>query len=218
MKSTSKITMNWKLSPDYVRRLQPDETGGFVATIHEMPGCIGYGKSSDEALKSLEESAHSWVTAVLAGGQPVPAAVNFDDCSGKVALRISRRLHQLAAERAALEGTSLNQLISVALASYISSGDLADEVLKGLEKTLAKIESAKANAKYLIAMGDASTTTLIEMTISDTSALNLNLNDASMRQLSAPWNFQPSIPSSRLNMISLLSDQFPYENQIGTLI
>lgn len=203
MKLTSKITMDWKLSPDYVRRLQPDETGGFVATIHEMPGCIGYGKSSDEALKSLDESAHSWVTAVQAGGQPVPAAVNFDDCSGKVALRISRRLHQLAAERAALEGTSLNQLISVALASYISSADLADVVLKGLEKTLVKIESAKANAKYLIVTGDASTATLINLTISDVSAQNFKLNDTGTHQWPAQCNFRPLIPSSGSGMIRI---------------
>ena len=139
--ATSKLEMSLKmgLSPEYVRQLSPDADTGFVATIHEFPGCIGYGTTSSDALRSLEDSAASWIEATAASGQPIPPPANYENCSGKVALRISRRLHSQAAERADLEGTSLNQLISTAIAKYLATADAKDEIFNlvaGLESRL----------------------------------------------------------------------------------
>lgn len=121
---------------EYVRRLQPDPDGGFVASVLEFPGCIAYGATSDEALNNLDSAAEAWRLAMEAAGQPIPPPSNFEDCSGKIALRISRGLHAQAAEMAAREGVSLNQLISVALASYLSKKDMADEIKETIKATL----------------------------------------------------------------------------------
>lgn len=124
------------LPSGYARKLTVDPDGGYVASVHEFPGCIGYGKTGDEALTSLEDAASSWIQAQQAAGGKVPDAANYDECSGKIALRISRRLHMQAAERADLEGTSLNQLIATALARYLSTADARDEIRRVLEEKL----------------------------------------------------------------------------------
>lgn len=124
------------LDSRYVRRLQPDPSGGYTATIHEFPGCIAEGDTAEEALANLESTAQSWILSAEANGYPVAPPVDFDGASGKVALRISRRLHQLAAERADMEGVSLNQFIGNALASYLGQKDSMERLVKELDATL----------------------------------------------------------------------------------
>lgn len=120
----------------YTRRLQPDPSGGYTATIHEFPGCIAEGDTADEALANLEATALSWISAAEANNYPVAKPVDYEGCSGKIALRISRRLHQLAAERAELEGVSLNQFIGNSLAYYLGQQDGWAKVTKEIENTV----------------------------------------------------------------------------------
>ena len=112
-----------KIDPRYIRRLTPDKDGGYTATIHEFPGCIAEGDTAQEALDNLESVAESWIDSARSTGYRVSEPVDFEGASGKIALRISRRIHQQAAERAGLEGVSLNQLIGVAIASYLGQQD-----------------------------------------------------------------------------------------------
>jgi predicted RNase H-like HicB family nuclease len=114
----------------------PDPSGGFTATIHELPGCIAEGDTAEEALEQLESVAHSWMESATANGYPITPPIDYEGASGKIALRISRRLHQLAAERAALEGTSLNQFIGNAVASYLGQQDGMRRLAKQLEHAL----------------------------------------------------------------------------------
>lgn len=123
MKTEKKLNVRETLSKSYSRKLTPDESGGFVATIHEFPGCIAHGFTADEAVHNLENAAEAWLEAADESSYLVPEPANYDSASGRIALRISRRLHILAAERADLEGVSLNQLISTALATYVGQQD-----------------------------------------------------------------------------------------------
>lgn len=111
------------LNRPYSRKLTPEPSGGFLATIHEFPGCIADGESPAAAYANLNRAAASWIEAAGESGYPIPEPANYDGASGKIALRISRRLHKSAAERADIEGVSLNQLISVALSSYLGQID-----------------------------------------------------------------------------------------------
>lgn len=124
------------LDARYVRRLTPDPAGGFTATIHELPGCIAEGDTAEEALEQLESVAHSWMESATANGYPITPPIDYEGASGKIALRISRRLHQLATERASLEGISLNQFIGNAVASYLGQQDGMRRFAKQLEHAL----------------------------------------------------------------------------------
>jgi predicted RNase H-like HicB family nuclease len=109
------------LSRPYARRLTPDESGGYVATIQEFPGLVAEGDSAQEALESLERAAASWIEASLETGRDIPEPIDFGGHSGKVALRIPRGLHKRAAEMALSEGSSLNQWLTGAIAHYLGS-------------------------------------------------------------------------------------------------
>lgn len=137
-----------ELDPRYVRRLMPDPDGGYTATIHELPGCIAEGDTAEEALAQLDAVAHSWIESAKATGYPVTPPIDYEGASGKIALRISRRLHQLAAERADLEGTSLNQFIGNALASYLGQQDGMRRMALQLERALSDSMHAAYVAIY----------------------------------------------------------------------
>ncbi|GJI98072.1 hypothetical protein RugamoR57_47900 [Duganella caerulea] len=127
------------LSRPYVRRLLPDEAGGYTAYIHEFPGCVAEGETADEALINLDKAAASWLAVSLAHGQPIAEPMQPFGFSGKVALRIPRSLHRDVAELAQLQGCSINQLLSVAISDYIGR--------QGLPQLPA--ESAPKSAGYI---------------------------------------------------------------------
>lgn len=112
------------LAKEYVRRLAPDESGGYVASILEFPGCVAEGETAEEALANLDNAAESWINVALANGYHVREPINFDGCNGKIALRMPRTLHKQAAELAELEGCSLNQLLVTAIAGYVGGQQL----------------------------------------------------------------------------------------------
>ena len=135
---TKKKNPNEYLRKPYARKLTPDPSGGYVATIQEFPGCLGYGHDAKDALEKLEAAAEAWLEAAFATNYPVPEPANYDSTSGKIALRISRRLHQIAAERADLEATSVNQLIGVALAAYLGQQQGVDKTIGLVKEQLAE--------------------------------------------------------------------------------
>jgi predicted RNase H-like HicB family nuclease len=101
--------------------LTPDESGGYVATIQEFPGLVAEGDSAKEALESLEAAAAAWIESAVETGNTIPEPVELGGYSGKIALRIPRGLHKRSAEMASLEGVSLNQWLTTALAHYLGS-------------------------------------------------------------------------------------------------
>ena len=105
----------------YARRLSPDETGGYVGSILEFPGCFAEGDSAEEAMKNLNEAAESWVESALSSGCDIREPISFEGCSGKIALRVPRGLHKQIAELAELEDTSINQLLVTAISTYVGS-------------------------------------------------------------------------------------------------
>ena len=67
-----------------------------------------------------EAAATSWIEAALDLGQVIPVPVQTHGYSGKVVLRMPRGLHKGAAEAAVNDGTSLNQLLVTAIATYVA--------------------------------------------------------------------------------------------------
>lgn len=109
------------LNKAYARRLVPDETGGYVASIQEFPGCIAEGDTPQAAIQNLDKAAASWVQVALSNGYEIRDPVSFYGYSGKIALRIPRGLHKQVAELAELEESSVNQLLVTAIANYTGS-------------------------------------------------------------------------------------------------
>jgi|SRR6185437_5826966 antitoxin HicB len=155
MKDTKFDPVKEVLNKPYARRLVPDETGGFVASILEFPGCIAEGDSPEEAMANLNAAAASWVEVALANGYAFRDPIEYDGYNGKVALRLPRSLHRQVAELAELEASSINQLLVMAISHYVSGKQLINNLPRSAQITNNVVIMAKVDNKHVLtAMGN----------------------------------------------------------------
>ena len=93
---------------------------GFIAIASDLPGCSAFGDTQQAALSELQDAIAAWIEAARAAGNPVPepsAPASDHHHSGKVLVRMPRRLHAELAQAAKREDVSLNQYIVYLLSS-----------------------------------------------------------------------------------------------------
>ncbi len=98
-----------------VEPLSEADGGGWLASVPALPGCLGDGDTREEALADAENAIIEWLDAALQLGRdaPGPAAL------GQWRQRAPRSLHEKLKIRAALEGVSLNALVTSILAEAV---------------------------------------------------------------------------------------------------
>jgi predicted RNase H-like HicB family nuclease len=92
----------------------------WTATVEELPGCTSHGKTSEEALRGIQEAMESWISAALAEDRDVPVPKSAASHSGRLLLRMPRTLHADLTRASEREGVSLNQFITDVLAAAIA--------------------------------------------------------------------------------------------------
>ena len=55
-----------------VEPLPPEEGGGFVATVPDLPGCMSDGETPEEALVNVQDAIAAWIEAAHDLGHVVP--------------------------------------------------------------------------------------------------------------------------------------------------
>lgn len=90
----------------------------YVARVAELPHCMIHGDTPEEALREIEEVKRDWIKSSLERGIRIPEPTPLKN-SGQISLRIPPSLHKLLADRAMIEGVSLNQYMNAALASAV---------------------------------------------------------------------------------------------------
>ncbi len=53
--------------------LEPNELGGYTATVPLLPGCISEGDTRDEALANIREAIELYIESLQADGEPIPS-------------------------------------------------------------------------------------------------------------------------------------------------
>lgn len=101
--------------PDYAVEITRDEFGYF-ARVPDLPGCESNGGTLDEAYESIQEARDLWIQTALDSGMAVPRPRGSADFSGKFVVRVGASVHRDLVRIAALEGVSLNALVSSVLA------------------------------------------------------------------------------------------------------
>jgi len=125
----------------YSRILTPDEeTGTYAAEIREFSGCVAQGDTPEEAYRNLEAAAESWIEVALDMGQEIPEPSSDGGYSGRIALRLPKTLHQIAARMAERDGTSLNQFLVAAIAERVGAGKLYAQMAQTLEAKTTALE------------------------------------------------------------------------------
>lgn len=59
--------------PIVIEPLPPEEGGGFLALVPDLPGCMSDGESPEEAIVNVQDAIDTWIEAANDLGHPVPA-------------------------------------------------------------------------------------------------------------------------------------------------
>ena len=90
----------------------------WVARVVELPHCLIHGDTPEEAIAEIEEVKRDWIKSNLERGLKIPEPIPHKH-SGQISLRIPPSLHKVLADRAVVEGISLNQYMTTALARSV---------------------------------------------------------------------------------------------------
>lgn len=52
--------------------LSPEDGGGFVATVPDLPGCMSDGETPEEALANVQDAIECWIETAIDHGRAVP--------------------------------------------------------------------------------------------------------------------------------------------------
>jgi len=136
---------------DYPLKLYFDEDDRvYVAEFLDLPGCSGYGSTVQEAYKRAQEAKAEWLEASLENHLPIPKPSKAGEHSGRILLRLPSSLHTMLADRAQINGVSLNQYIVHLLSSSVVA-DEANSQVAGLKGRIIKIEERLTELKHLVA-------------------------------------------------------------------
>lgn len=134
---------------DYPVRIEyDDEDGLFVADFVDLPGCSATGSTVPEAYERAQEAKVEWLRVTLEQGLPVPMPSKTRGYGGRILVRLPVSLHAILADRARINGVSLNQY----LVHLLSAGAMGDQVTSKLEAVtgrLRNIENRLAAAQHL---------------------------------------------------------------------
>lgn len=109
--------------PYHIRLQQRDDGDGpyWFATVEELPGCMSDGDTEADALASVRDAMHGWISAAIEAGRPIPEPRDDEPArySGQFRVRLPSGLHKALADEARREGVSLNHFVSSALSSAV---------------------------------------------------------------------------------------------------
>lgn len=82
---TTKITQVPAVRPPYpfeayahiVSPLSPEDGGGFLLTIPDLPGCMSDGETVEEAMSNGRDAFHAMVSALADMGREIPVPTEF---------------------------------------------------------------------------------------------------------------------------------------------
>jgi predicted RNase H-like HicB family nuclease len=110
-KQIEKPPLEYYLNLQYPVTLYPDQEGGYVAQIKDLPGCLTQGETLDETIANIQEARELWIETAYEAGDEIPLPSTDDTYSGKLLLRMPKSLHRRLAQKADGENVSLNQYI-----------------------------------------------------------------------------------------------------------
>lgn len=66
--------------------LDPNELGGYTATVPALPGCISEGDTKEEALANIQEAIELYIESLQADGEPIPTEEGMEEVLVEVAV------------------------------------------------------------------------------------------------------------------------------------
>lgn len=126
-----KKTVEYYINLPYTRELTPEAEGGWFVRIKELPGCMTFGNTPDEALRMIDDAMRGWLEVELEDNSFIPEPREEEAFSGKFNTRVPKSLHRKLVEAADQDGVSLNQWINTALSEAV--GEKIGRALRSIE-------------------------------------------------------------------------------------
>jgi len=171
------------------------EENVFVADFIDLPGCHAYGKTVEEAYKNAQEAKKDWLQVCIQQGLPIPTPAAPVEHSGRILVRIPSSLHSILADRAKVDGTSLNQFIvhllsgavvGEALATQVTP--LAEEVYRLRERILALTSQVNRLAWQSQICAQPVSTSSYLLDLSERTSVSTDVESSAVfNQVSAEW-------------------------------
>jgi antitoxin HicB len=75
--------------PVVVEPLLPEDGGGFLATVPDLPGCMSDGETLEEAITNVQDAIKVWLEAAsdLGHKRPAPCHSGFKVCRDEASSR-----------------------------------------------------------------------------------------------------------------------------------
>lgn len=58
--------------PVVVAPLPPEDGGGFLATVPDLPGCMSDGDTPEQAIANVQDAIEMWIEAAVEIGRTIP--------------------------------------------------------------------------------------------------------------------------------------------------
>jgi RNA polymerase sigma factor (sigma-70 family) len=118
--------------PYEIRLLRKDDGPDgprWVASVDELPDCVAYGETANDAARGAADAMAEWMAEAVARGARLPEPRQRLKHSGRLLVQMPQSLHADLARKADREGVSLNSLIVGVLAGGLSwqRGDRAGD-------------------------------------------------------------------------------------------
>jgi len=113
-----------------------EEDQEYVATCPGFPGLSALGETEEEALAEGKVALGLFVETCRQKGIPLPQAQLVDSHSGQFRVRLPKSLHRQAAELAATDGESLNQLVVRAVEARVGAKETGTRMLGEMKQVL----------------------------------------------------------------------------------
>ena len=116
----------------------------WVAESSDLDGCVGQGETIDEAIEELRINEETWLSIAEEYGFTIPnpsVESEHNEFSGKLSLRLGKRVHAETAKRAREDGLSINQYITNAVVAYNTKNYLHAAILPYIRAFVTTITS-----------------------------------------------------------------------------
>ena len=118
--------LDYYMSLPYEANIIPDPSGGYVASVPDLPGCITQGDTPDEIFYMIEDAKKTWLEAALDWGETIEEPVPPGEYGSRMNIRLPKTLHKELAEIADKEGINLNQMVIYLLTKSLDEKKFAE--------------------------------------------------------------------------------------------
>ncbi len=112
--------------PFTIRPLSDEEGGGYVLEFPDLAGCMADGETPEEAIREGQDALRSWIQTQHQLDRPIPPPSRPETYSGKWQMRVPKSIHRRLAERAKVEGVSLNTLVVTLISEGLGQRERRD--------------------------------------------------------------------------------------------